>query len=321
MSDNTISHQGRFTSTGVAKVLELRSDVDWIRTWNVTTTTAGGAGTGVSFKWFKGMAQDSAFEDQKLAADESLVPIVITTGGFTHLDTSTSNKLGAINATVTAISAAAIPIVTAGSTTTLIAGDIVRFVDVANAQQFGGVDFEIDTVNANTNFRLVYAPQIVAGVAGSFYPVNIPAAFYPTRRFISSITAASPAVVTTTVSHGYLVGQQLRMKVSADYGMTQMNDLVVTVTAVTAATFTTDIDAAAFTAFAWPLTAAAPFTHAQVTPLGESSADTYINLVNGATDDRGFIAMSLASGVDSPAGVNADVIYWQAGKVFSVDNE
>lgn len=322
MADNTIIQQGRFTADGSAKVIKFRGDVDWMRVYNYTTTAAaGGAGTGVEFLWMKGMTDDYGFEYQKLAADESMSPVVITSGGFTYIDTSSTNPLGAINSTVTGISNAAIPIVSATSTATLVAGDIVRFVNVAGAQQFGGVDFEIDTVVANTSFRLVYAPQIVAGTTGSFYPVNIPRAFYPKRRFISKITAANPAVVTTTVSHGYTAGQKVRMQVPAGYGMTQMDRLEATITAVTDSTFTTDIDASAFTAFAWPLTAAAPFTHAQVTPVGESSSYDYINLTDDATVDEGYIAMYLAAGTDSPAGVLNDVIYWQAGKSFSVTNE
>lgn len=321
MADNTIIQQGRFTADGAAKVIQLRGDVDWMTVHNQTVLDAGGAATGVVFEWRKGMTVDTGIIQTKLAADDSMTIDMMTANGFTYLDTSTTNPLGAINATVTAISNAAIPIVSATSTATLVAGDIVRFVDVTGAQQFGGVDFEIDTVNANTNFRLVYAPQIVAGTTGSFYPVNIPPAFYPKHRFISSITAANPAVVETTVSHGYTVGQQVRMKVPAGYGMVQMDGLLATITAVTAATFTTDIDASAFTAFAWPLTAAAPFTHAQVVPVGESSSYDYVNLTGDATDDQGYVAMSLAAGTTSPAGAANDVIYWQAGKAFSVDNE
>jgi len=317
MADNTIIQQGRFTSAAVAKVIQLRSDIDWMEVWNSTTRAAGGAGTGVGFYWQKGMAVDTGFEDQKIAADESLVPVVLASGGFTYIDTSVNNKLGAINATVTAISAAGIPIVSATSTATLVAGDIVRFVDVTLAQQFGGVDFQIDTVNANTNFRLVNAPQIVAGTTGSFYPVNIPPAFYPKRRFISKITKAASAVVTTTVDHGYTVGQLVRFQVPSVYGMTQMNGLTGKVTAIAAATITVDIASTAFTTFAWPLTAAVPFTHAQVVPVGEDGDDT----LAGATVDNGYIAMSLAAGTDSPAGDTADVIYWRAGKAFSVTNE
>lgn len=319
--DNTIIQQGRFTGSGNAEVIQLRGDVDWMRTYNFTTTTAGGAGTGVEFYWQRGFAVDSAIEYTKLAADDSMSPDTVAADGFTYINTSTANPLGAINATITAISNATPPIVSLTSTTTLVAGDIVRLINVTGAQQFGGVDFEIDTLVANTSFRMPYAPTIVAGTTGSLYPVNIPPAFYPKRRFISSITAANPAVVETTVSHGYTVGQKVRLQVPDVYAMTQMNELTATVTAITAATFTTDIDASAFTAFAWPLTAGVPFTHAQVIPVGEAAEATYVNLLDDATVDQGFIAMSLASGTDGPAGVLNDVVYWVAGKSFSVTNE
>ena len=323
MADNTLRMQGSFTADGSAKEIEFRGGITWMKVYNMTTTAAGGAGTGVEFKWFKGMAADYAIEYQKLAADESMVPVIATSGGFTLINTATDAKDAAINSTVTAISAAAIPIVSAASTTGLVAGDIVRFASIVGAQQFGGVDFEIDTVNANTNFRLVYAPQIVAGTTGSFYPVITPAQFYPRTRFISKITAASPAVITTTVSHGLTVGQQFRLRVTSNFGMTEINGLVATVISKTASTITTDIDASTFTAFAWPLTAAVAngVTHAQIVPFGMDGSSTYSGDVSDARVDQGKIAMRLAAGTDSPAGAANDEIFWEAGRAFSVDNE
>jgi len=320
--ESTIIQQGRFTADGTAEVIKLRSDVDWMYVKNYTTTLAGGAGTGVEFRWQKGMADDTAFEYQKLAADESMVPVVAATGGFTYVNTQTSNPLSAINATITAISGAAIPIATAGSTAGLVDGSIVRLINPLGALQFGGVDFTIDTIVANTSFALANAPQIVASaLAGSFYIVNVPQAFYPKKRTIALIDQDATATTETTVDHGFTVGQKVRYYVPDTYGMTQIDGLEATVLAVTAAGFTTDINSTAFTAFAWPLTAAGPFQHAEVVPVGQASGSPYANLLDGATVDEGYIAMSLATGTDSPAGAANDVIYWMAGKSFSVDNE
>ncbi len=321
MADNTIIQQGRFTADGNAKVIKLRNGVDWMKIWNTTTIAAGGAGTGVIFEWQRGLATDYAIEYQKLAADESMVPVIATSGGFTYVDTSADNPLGPINTTISAIDNATPPGVLATSTLGLVEGSIIRLINPVGAQQLGGVDFAIDTIVANTSFNLTYGPTIVAGTTSSFYPVVIPPAFYPKRRFIQAITAANPAVVTTTVPHGYTVGQKVRLQVPSAYGMTQMNELTATVTAVGAASITTDIDGSAFTAFAWPLTAGVPFTHAQVIPVGEAAESTYVNLLDDATIDQGYIGMSLASGTDSPAGAANDVIYWQAGTSFSVNNE
>jgi len=321
--ESSIQYQGSFTADGTAEVIRFPGDVDWITVFNETTTAAGGAGTGVMFRWFKGMTQDYAYEYQKLAADESMVPVIATSGGFTYINSKTIPRIGALNATITAVSAAAIPIVSAGSTTTLVAGDIVQLVDIAGAIQMNGIHFEIDTVVANTSFRLVYAPQIVAGTTGSLYPINYPLQFYPKTRTISKITAASPAVVTTTVSHSYAIGQKVRLDVPSEYGMTQMNGLWATITAVSASTFTTDIDSTAFTAFAWPLTAvaAAGFTEAQVIPFGMDSSSTYSGDFDDSVYNDDFIALSLATGTDSPAGIATNVIRWQAGKVTSLNNE
>jgi hypothetical protein len=45
------------------------------------------------------------------------------------------------------------------------------------------------------------------------------------------------------------------------------------------------------------------------------------NILNDASFNTNFIGVRLAPGIASPAGANADVIYWVAGKSFSVTNE
>jgi len=314
--ETTIVARGTFTSDGTSKIIKLPSGVDFVETRNITTITAGGAGTGVKFEWNKDLADDYAIEYTKLGADESITMAMVTSGGITYIDTSTAPAFGALNATITGISNAAIPIVSATSTATLVAGDIVQFVNVTGALQFGGIHFQIDTVNANTNFRLPYAPQIVAGTTGSFRPVNIPMQFYPKNRFISKITAANPAVITTTVAHAYEVGTTIRMNVPDVFGMTQMDGLTATITAVTASTITTDINASAFTAFAYPLTAVAAlgFTPAMVSPYGSDSAAIYGGLTGNALENENYIGISLAAGTHSPAGTTNDVIHWVATK-------
>ena len=172
MPDNTIIQQGRFTSDGTTEFIELRQDVDWFRVYNETIIIASGNGEGAEFYWQRGFAADSGYEYTKLLADDSLALTRITSGGFTLIERSSNFPLGAINATVTAISSAAIPIVSLTSTTGLVNGDVVRFVNITTGQQLGGIDFEIDTVVNNTSFRLPFMAQIVAATTGSFYPVS-----------------------------------------------------------------------------------------------------------------------------------------------------
>lgn len=319
--DGTVIQQGRFTSTGAAVDLNLRMNPDWVRVYNLTVLGAAGNDVAAEFFWMRGIQNGSGIRYVKTSTTNALAASVANIGlGITLTDTSESN-LGAINATVTAISNAAIPVVSASSTSGLGEGSVVRFVNVAGAQQFGGIDFEIDTVVTDTSFKLPYAPQIVAGTTGSFYPVKYDPNFYPRRRFISKITKASAAVITTTVSHGLTAGQKFRINVPASFDMTQIDGLVATAVSVTASTITTDIDSLAFTTFAWPLTADVPFTPATITPLGMAATSTYQNSLDDATQDLGKIILTLAGGAQSPAGVTSDIIYWQAGVSFSVDNQ
>lgn len=321
MSNGTIIQQGKFTADGNTKIIQLRSNVDWFEVDNATTSAAGGAGTGVEFKWYRGMATDTGIEYQKLAADDSLKKVVLANGGFTLIDTSES-PLSALNATGTGITGAT-GIATCTSTAGLVDGDTVRLINPVGAQQFGGVDFTITGVVANTQFDLVYSPIIANSTTFSFYKIKWPPLFYPTYRYITSISQAAQAVIIMTVTHYYTVGERVRINVPSEFGMTEINGMTGVITAINSVpnSITVDIDSSAFTAFAWPTTADVPFTHATVHPIGEGTAQTLAGTFDAAQKNIGYIGMQLAAGVDSPAGAANDVIYWRAGKSLNVDIE
>ncbi len=139
------------------------------------------------------------------------------------------------------------------------------------------------------------------------------------------MTAATSMVVTMSVTHGFTVGQAVRFVVPAAYGMVEADGLIGNITAVdttlaTGNSITVDIDSSAFTAFAFPANGDVPFTPALVVPVGMTANDTYANSLDDASDNQSYIGMQLAAGADSPAGANNDVIYWRAGKSFSVSN-
>lgn len=319
MADNTIIQQGNFTSTGGNYTVQLRSDLDWMRVYNLTQSAGSTSGRAVEFFWMRGMPAGYGLKYYRGGSDKSVFSDYVSTGGFSLIDSSVQTP-GALNSTVSAISTATPPVVTASSTAGLAAGSIVRFVNVLGAQQFGGIDFEIDTVNANTNFRLPFAPTIGAGTSGSFRPIPFDPIYYPRRRYITAITAANPAVVTMSVSHGYTVGQKVRFTVPAAYGMIEMDGRTATVTGIntTTNTITTDIDASAFTSFSFPLTTAVPFSPALVVPVGEAASSTYANLLDDATINTSYIGMVLYGGAAAAAGSASDVIYWTAGKSFNM---
>lgn len=322
--DGTIIQQGRFTSAGEAVELQIRSDVDWIEVYNATQwATTQSTGRGVKFYWQRGLNDGEAFEYTKVDSSNALQGEFVTSGGFTLLDTSGS-PLDTLNATITGVSTAAIPVATNSGTNGLSAGDIVRFTNVTGAQQLGGFDFTVgNNTLSSTTFSLDYMSQLAgAGTTGSWRRIKFDPQFYPRHRYITAITAASSAVITLSVTHGFTAGQAVRIVVPAAYGMTEIDGLIGNITAVNTAnnTITVDIDSSAFTAFAFPATADVPFTPALVVPVGQTVNGTYANDLDGATDNVSFIGIELGAGIDGPAGSSNDVIYWRAGKSFSVSN-
>lgn len=328
MADNTIIQQGFFTSTGSAVNISLRSGIDWMRVYNTTIAAANQTtAVGVEYYWQLGFPDGAQWEYLKSnAAAAANLSQYLTSGGFTYIDSSL-NQYGVVNATVTAVSTASIPVVSNSGTNGLSAGSIVRLLNVAGAPQLGGIDFTVgyNTLSTST-FSLDYMAQLsVAGTTGSWMLIKFDPIYYPRRRYITKITQASLAVVTLSVTHGYQVGQLVRMVVPSEFGMVEMNGLQATIVAVNTTTtsgntITLDIDSSAFTAFAYPLAAAYPFSPALVVPMGEDTAYAEyagVNVLSDATVNTAFIGMQLAAGANSPAGANGNVIYWVAGKSFS----
>jgi len=328
--DNTIIQQGRFTSTGANVTIPLRSGVDWMACYNITQAAASQTtAVGVKYFWQFGYPAGAKWTTFKSnAANAANLEQYITSNGFTFFDNSNS-PVGQLNTTITAISNATIPVVTNTGTNGLAAGSVVRLFNVASAQQLGGMDFTVgNNTLSTTTFSLDYMSTIVAGTTGSWRQINFDPLFYPTRRFITSITQATQAVVTLSVTHGYQVGQSVRMIVPAAFGMVEMNGLLGDIVAIntnvsSGNTITLDINSSGFTAFAFPLSAAVPFTFAEVVPVGEDTAlalSSNVNILSDATLNTGYIGMTLQGGVNCPAGASSDVIYWVAGKSFSDTN-
>lgn len=337
--DGAIIQQGRFTSDGTNVTLNIRSDVDFMYVYNETVMYAAGAGTGAQFYWQRGMTQGRGVVYLKTAATNALqVGQLAANAGFFLRNSQVDQALGPailLTAGAGATSNATRPVVLTGDTSSLAVGDVVRLIGVTLANSLNAVDFTIDTIVANTSFRIAnpFRSAIVAGTAtaNSFYrKVNMAPWYSPATRSIANISVAANAVVTVTANHNYRIGQQVRMHVPAIYGMTQMDGLQGTIiavddpTAVSNPTFTLDIDSTAFTPFTFPVGPnTPPFTLAEVVPFGENTGEALVqneNILADAVYNIGYLGMTLIAGAASPAGVNNNVIYWAAGKSFNVDN-
>lgn len=334
--DGTILQQGRFTSDGTRSTIALRSDVDFMWIYNLTAIAQAAADLGAKFYWQRGFTQGRGIVETKLgtvANDPMTIGQIAVQAGFTLINQGSDALVGPAVA-FTATSNNANPQVTTGSTASLQTGDVVRLsqaVGVVDADDLLGIDFQI-TVDDATHFTITNALQQAPGAGGTngfWRKINLTSPFYPETRYIVNITQAAQAVVTTSVDHDYVAGQEIRFHVNDSVnGMVEIDGLIGTIVATTASTFTVDIDTTAMSAFLFPtiaqVAAFGPYTPAYVGPVGENTAFALANNLNtlaDATVNVSIIGIQLAAGNFSPAGNNGDVIYWVAGKSYLVDND
>jgi len=331
--DNTIIQQGEFTSNQQDKIIVLRSDVDWMTVVNWTQSVGANADYGCHYYWQRGMADGLGLVYHHPAADQTLgVQACAAGAGFTLIDT-TDQAAGApriLNGAF--VTNAAAPVISSADTTGLADDSIVRLSGTTAALSVSGWDFEIDTIIPGVSFEMAIAMANAPGaaaIAGYYRVIPYDPIFYPRWRYIINITQAAAAVVTVSVQHRLTVGQKVRINLpDAKFGMTQINKLEATITAVTANTFTTNIDSTGFTAFRFALPAEVPFSMPTVVPIGIDTAAALtgaVDILADATINTGYIGMRLHVGTVanpnegslSPAGHTGDVIKWRAGKSFS----
>jgi hypothetical protein len=328
--------QGRFTSLGTAVQIPLRTGVDFMWVKNETVSYASGAGTGAEFYWQRGMTQGRGTIYTKTAVTGALaVAQIAANAGFYLIDTTVN--LPGPSLSLSGITGATPPVVNTSSTSSLNDGDVVRIFSTVGAKQLGGLDFTIDNIIPSTSFELAFMQGIASANpgAGTFRRIPYNPYFYPSTRYITDITQDTQAIVTLSVTHEYTVGQSIRFivpTITADtFGMTELDGVEATIVAIGdpdengfTNTITVNVDTTGFTLFAFPLTTTPGFTPAQVVPIGEDTATALqlgANILADATVNTGIIGIQLQAGTGSPAGVEDDVIYWLAGKSFSVDNE
>lgn len=90
--------------------------------------------------------------------------------------------------------------------------------------------------------------------------------YTPFSCTITAITQDVQALVTTDVTHNFIIGNTIRFYIPPEYKMTQLDQLKALVVQVTSDTLTVNIDTRNFTAFSVPSPAA---EIAQVVPVGD----------------------------------------------------
>lgn len=321
---------GTFTSDGNPLQISIPSGYSDIRLINITDIGSTAANNNVMrAEGSSSMAAGSAYYSPKTSGAATLdLEVTTTTGGFTFLADSSLILIGAAVATSgTDINRANPAVVSTGTTTNLVAGSsVVRMINNVGMLQISGMDFTVGTIVASTSFQLKYLNNtgFAADSTSGFYRiVNATDRFYPKSRYITAITQATSAVITLSVSHGYTVGQEVRIVVPAAFGMTEINGLLGVITAVTTGstnTITVNIDSTGFTAFAFPTSAiaAAGVTFAQVVPVGEAAINSvsqpYGNLLDDATRNVSVTGVIVGATVQT----TAKLYQWIAFKGTSI---
>lgn len=327
----TIITGGSFTSTGAGVKINLPSSADYFETANVTQLAATNPNTVVYGKWFGptfGSGASAAGLGIQTVKTTALLDSNFGAGlGFTYVTTSPVVEAQASNA-ITSITQASQAVVT--QTNTYSNGDFLILYNTTGQLQIAGMVFQISSVSGSgyTLKGLDSSGFANAATAGNTRRISSNLAVDPQFMYITKITQASQAVVTCSVdpSPYYVVGNKIHFSVPSSFGMTQINQLTGTITAVSSTnyTVTVDIDSSAFTAFAFPTSASSPTSALFATFSPAGSATTY-NPNTGVQTGYEFIKtpfhtgqftpyMFLAGGAQSPAGANNDVINWKAYK-------
>lgn len=335
----TILTGGSFTSTGAGVRIPLPSSCDYFKTWNVTQYATAAPTAVVGGEWFGAKfgagasATNSGLRWKKAGSSAILIDSFSTStasDGFTYITVNPYVEPQAANA-ITAITAASPAVVS--QTNTYAAGDFLRIYNTTGMLQIAGMVFQISSVSGSGYTLLGLDASLFAapGTAGNTRRISKYAAVDPEFLFVTKITKETSAVVTLSVDPTpfYVVGNKVRFSVPSSFGMTEINGLTGTITAVSSAayTITVDIDSSLFTTFAFPASTSSPTAglFATISPAGSKTAFDPVTLVQTGYEfaktpfHTGQFTpfMFLAGGANSPAGAEADVINWMAYQLES----
>ena len=300
---------GTFTSDGNPETISFGTTVTNFNLWNLTQFNSTANPGVLKRAWFIATQPSASYfgvvNTNGAATDQS---IYATTNGFTPID---YDALPSFASTVIVSVSQANPAVVTSTAHGLLTGDTVVLTSVTAMQQLSGMVFTVTRTGADTFTVPVNSSGFAAAGSGGAVRKIFLNRFVEREAYITNITAASSAVVTTAINHGYQVGDVVSFRVSQNgaYGMTQINGLQGAITAVgSVTTFTVNIDSSGFTAWTWPTSANAFVqSHPVVIPVG--AAGTSPNYLGDATDNAGFKGLILGSAV---CGASSDVIHWTA---------
>lgn len=300
---------GTFLSNGNARFISLPSGYDYFETVNITDIGDAGATTQVMrAKSYSSLPAGSAYLNLKTNGAATLaIESMVTTAGFTFV-ADTANQTPSAAVAVTAITAASPAVISSASPA--VVGDTVRVYGTTGMLQVGGWDFTVSAVNPGVTQSLNNMPAAgfaAPATAGFIRIIPFAPRFYPFNRRITAITLGNPTVIALNVTHFYTVGQHVKIKVPAAYGTIELDGLHGNISAIGTAiggctnTISVDIDSTGFSAFAFPTSAVAAVgvDVPEITPMGETAAVPYQNLLDDATQNISQTGVIVGTGVQT----------------------
>ena len=306
-SPNMSMLQGSFTSDGNVRQINLPFRPTRFETYNATAWDSV-ANPGVTKRawWFEGLADNNAFTVRNTNGAATDQSDFITVDGFRFIDPA---LLGAplVDTAITGATAASPVVVTMSANHGLVTGDLVVFASTTQMLQITDQVWQV-TVTGPTTFSITapggtFALPATAGTVRRAFASE----YQPSKVYVQGISAAANAVVTTTFDHGYAVDQVVTMHVPEFWGMTEMDNLQGRITAVTANTFTLDINSTGFTAFAFPTSAqvGAGAGTAHAVNIGIERSNLLTDSILNTSRRSMFLGASIV-------GANSDIISWTA---------
>ncbi|MFZ1075271.1 MAG: hypothetical protein WAN50_02760, partial [Minisyncoccia bacterium] len=291
-------------------------------------TNLGGTSNFVRGFWESGMPSPSAFTQAGAAGPALAAAQYITTGGITVINTPSNLQSLSAPIAITNVTDANPAVVSTGTTTGLVAGQsIVRLYGVTGMQQISSVDFTVGTISAGVSFQLKFLDSsafAAVGTAGNYVILPLVGSvtapfdyyYYPKRRFITNVEVTGAVTrLTLSVTHGFTVGQLVKIIMPTIFGAPQLNNIYATIVAIgnaDASSITNTIDintnVALSPAFAWPTSAqaAAGISFPIVVPVGEAATNTstqpYANLLDDATRNLTYTGVQLGTSVQGASG-------------------
>jgi hypothetical protein len=331
----TIVSQGTFTqpATAIGMNINLPSGCDYFKTINYTKAIANAPTGAFMGEWFGGSltATNDGIRWGKAGSTTVIVDNFQNassnpSNGFTYFQKYPDPEAAVTGTTITNATPAV-----ATQTNTYSEGDSVVIYNSTGALMYSGMTFTISSVSGSGYTLLGLNSPGSAATAFTSRRVAKAGRVEPRFLYVTGITQAAQGVVTVSTIHSYVVGQKVEFLIPASFGMVQLNNFNLTqnnapvITAVTAYTFTININTTAFTAFAFPSTTLSPTAQlfATVTSAGQSAmynpvtnVQTGYNFQYVPFHSGLFLPyMYIPAGQYSPGGQANEVIIWQAYKM------